>query len=163
MCEAPTSNPRFCSRSCATAHANTSSPKRAKKLAVCASCGLEIPGRQKYCSIACQQSLARTVRITTWLDTGVAPAGRDAGHYMKRFLLAEQAGACAVCGLPAEWAGQPLVLVLDHVNGDATDNRRVNLRLVCPNCDSQLPTFKSRNRGRGRHARRQRYQEGLSF
>jgi hypothetical protein len=39
-----------------------------------------------------------------------------------------------------------LALIVDHVNGDATNNRRENLRLICPNCDSQLPTFKARNR-----------------
>ena len=44
------------------------------------------------------------------------------------------------------WLGLPLALVLDHVDGDPTNNRRENLRLVCPNCDSQLPTYKSRNR-----------------
>ena len=40
---------------------------------------------------------------------------------------------------------------------------RENLRLVCPNCDSQLPTYKSRNRGSGRHSRRQRYRDGQSY
>ena len=51
----------------------------------------------------------------------------------------------------------------DHIDGDATNNRRENLRLVCPNCDSQLPTYKSRNRGKGRHFRRQRYANGQSY
>jgi uncharacterized Zn finger protein (UPF0148 family) len=56
-----------------------------------------------------------------------------------------------------------LALVLDHVDGDPTNNRRENLRLVCPNCDSQLATYKSRNRGKGRHFRRQRYADGQSY
>lgn len=55
------------------------------------------------------------------------------------------------------------LLVLDHVDGDAGNNRRENLRMVCPNCDSQLPTYKSRTRGRGRRARRQRYADGKSY
>ena len=38
-----------------------------------------------------------------------------------------------------------------------------NLRLVCPNCDSQLPTFKGRNTGNGRYYRRQRYKAGKSY
>ncbi len=66
-----------------------------------------------------------------------------------------------MCLGPTEWQGRELRLVL--VDGDATNNRRVNLRLVCPNCDSQLPTFKARNRGKGRAWRRQRYADGKSY
>jgi hypothetical protein len=54
-------------------------------------------------------------------------------------------------------------LVLDHIDGNPTNNCRENLRLVCPNCDSQLATYKSRNRGNGRHYRRQRYADGQSY
>ena len=53
---------------------------------------------------------------------------------------------CAICGIPPEWQGKPMSLVLDHINGVNNDNRLENLRFVCHNCDSQLPTYKSRNR-----------------
>ena len=53
---------------------------------------------------------------------------------------------CAICDGEPEWKGKPLVLRLDHTNGFNRDNRLENLRLVCPNCDSQLPTFSGRNR-----------------
>ncbi|WP_207207319.1 HNH endonuclease [Xylanimonas protaetiae] len=75
----------------------------------------------------------------------------------------EQQGRCAICERPNEWQGTHLAFVLDHVDGDASNNRRENLRLVCPNCDSQLPTFKSRNRGNGRAWRQQRYADGKSY
>lgn len=52
---------------------------------------------------------------------------------------------CARCNKPPVWEGEPLVLRLDHINGVNNDNRLDNLRLVCPNCDSQLPTFSGRN------------------
>lgn len=84
-------------------------------------------------------------------------------HYIRLHLFAEQSGLCAICGSNDDWMGLPLAFVVDHVDGNASNNRRENLRLVCPNCDSQLPTFKSRNRGSGRAWRRQRYVDGKSY
>lgn len=55
---------------------------------------------------------------------------------------------CAICGLGPEWQGKPLVLRLDHINGVRNDHRLENLRLLCPNCDSQTPTFAGRNKGK---------------
>ena len=65
---------------------------------------------------------------------------------LKPIFIAEQQGKCAICGMPQEWNGNPLTFILDHIDGDATNNRRENLRCICPNCDSQLDTFKSRNK-----------------
>ena len=56
---------------------------------------------------------------------------------------------CAICSRPPTWMGKPMSLVLDHINGVNNDNRLENLRFVCHNCDSQLPTYKSRNIRRG--------------
>lgn len=53
---------------------------------------------------------------------------------------------CSICGQEPYWNGKPMVLILDHINGINNDNRLENLRFVCSNCDSQLPTYKSRNR-----------------
>lgn len=60
---------------------------------------------------------------------------------------------CALCKLGPEWRGKRLVMRIDHVNGVRDDNRLENLRLVCPNCDSQLDTFAGRNKSSKRERR----------
>ena len=66
---------------------------------------------------------------------------------LKRRLLREGVlkNECAMCGQGPEWKGEPLVMVLDHVNGVRDDHRQENLRMLCPNCNSQTPTFCGRN------------------
>lgn len=48
---------------------------------------------------------------------------------------------CACCGQEPIWQGKELVLVLDHINGINNDNRLLNLRFLCPNCNAQQDTF----------------------
>ncbi|WP_326697722.1 HNH endonuclease [Streptomyces sp. NBC_01754] len=48
---------------------------------------------------------------------------------------------CASCGIGEIWQGKRLVLEIDHVNGDRVDNRRENLRYLCPSCHSQTKNF----------------------
>jgi len=52
---------------------------------------------------------------------------------------------CSLCGCGTEWKGKPLVMALDHINGIKDDYRQENLRLLCPNCNSQTTTFSGRN------------------
>jgi hypothetical protein len=66
---------------------------------------------------------------------------------LKRRLIREGVleNRCYACPQGTEWNGKSLVLVLDHISGVKSDNRRENLRLLCPNCNSQQDTFTGRN------------------
>lgn len=70
---------------------------------------------------------------------------------VKKRILQEQLidYKCFLCGLEDTWNDQPIVLHLDHINGDNRDNRLQNLRFLCPNCHSQTDTYCGKNSDHG--------------
>jgi len=60
-------------------------------------------------------------------------------------ILLEQNGCCGVCRMKQEWEGKYLAFEMDHVSGNKLDNSRENLRMICPNCHRQTPTWGARN------------------
>lgn len=68
--------------------------------------------------------------------------------YLKHRLLKQGIlkNQCYECGQLPYWNGRLLVMVLDHINGINNDHRIENLRLLCPNCNSQQNTFAGKNK-----------------
>lgn len=65
----------------------------------------------------------------------------------KRLFAAElKQKRCEECGWAKTTKDGYLPLELDHINGDRHDNRLENLRILCPNCHSLKPTYRSRVR-----------------
>ena len=77
--------------------------------------------------------------LQQWMQQGtVISSSKLKAKMQKAGLLINK---CAICGLASKWQNKKLVLILDHINGINNDNRQENLRLLCPNCNSQQPTF----------------------
>ena len=152
---------QYCNHSCAAKYNNTArGHKTHERLPNCLVCGIKThKGCHKYCSLKCQA-------IDNWNEKKQVIELNQKVNNIKqarRYLLEKQGHKCAIphCGI-SEWHGQPVLLICDHINGNSEDWTLPNLRLICSNCDAQTPFYKGKNRGNGRHIRRQRYKEGKS-
>lgn len=148
---------RFCTSSCSTIFNN-----RIRGYRECRFCLIRVYPPKLYCNKECEVLFKAKSVVEAWLISGI---GNIKNKNIKSYILEDQGRKCAIdnCDVGQEWNGKPLIFIQDHINGDSTDNSRPNIRMVCSNCDSQLDTYKAKNKGKGRHFRRERYAEGKSY
>ena len=162
---------KFCCSSHAATYNNKLRPKKVKKqkkneekeikiesnlnpkyikLCKCRYCGTEFKYRARkiYCLQECYKKQISNEKYAYFKEHSeeFCRGNFIPRKYVRRNILQEQNNVCAICGSEQTHNKKPLVFVLDHIDGDASNNRRENLRMICPNCDSQLDTFKSKNK-----------------
>jgi hypothetical protein len=155
--EKKTSN-KYCCRSCSI---QVNNRKRAKSIDKnCIHCN-KILGKSaiKFCSTKCQRECEYLQRVSMWIEGTYETKSRN---FFRRYLTETQGYKCSCCNI-SNWNDKPIVLEVDHIDGNSENNRPENLRFICPNCHSQTDTYKARNIGKGRHYRRERYAAGQSY
>lgn len=141
---------KFCSSSCSATHNNKIRIRRQYNITerICGACDkLLMVYQGKFCSIKCTNESSKNktkLKIESGQKVGV--------DTLRKFLFKTRSNKCEICN-GSEWFGKPMPLIMDHINGNPSDDSLTNLRLICPNCDRFLPTFGSRNKGSGRAAR----------
>ncbi len=63
---------------------------------------------------------------------------------LKLHLIRERSHQCENCRRE-KWEGEDIPLEVDHVDGDRTNNKEENLKLLCCNCHALTPTWRGRN------------------
>ncbi len=141
---------KFCCKECTTLHTNAQRLQKLYKTSsrVCVTCKTPLKEYQKkFCSSKCDAKL----KINE-AENKIRTGEKVAINTLRKYLLNTRPNICEICN-GSEWLGRPIPLVMDHIDGDASNDRLDNLRLICPNCDRFTPTFGARNRGRGRQSR----------
>lgn len=182
---------KYCSRKCANSRtfSDETNAKRAEsnrikslkywedkhKVTVCKGCGVTFKYRsgKTFCSSDCRSALTKPPKernekeapleyTTRLIESGELHLLKESviRKHMKRYLVDLYGHKCMICGI-SEWMGKPVPLVCDHIDGDSTNSEPNNFRNVCCNCDAQLDTYKSKNRGRGRSYDRNYYRKKM--
>lgn len=142
----------YCSRSCANMEV------KRKPTKVCRNCEKALANRSStYCSQSCHILYKYDKYISDWLS-GMESGGTKYGctEQVRRWVRELYGLFCWECG----WCkihpitGEP-PLQIDHIDGDAGNNRPENLRLICGGCHSLTPTYG--NLGGRKSARTYRY------
>jgi len=149
----------FCNSSCSATYINQRrNRKDARKIRKCACCGKKTKN-PKYCNLKCQGEHRWNLIEEKIEESKVFP---NSNKTIRKYLLKKNGTQCIICSRKT-WQGKPIPLEVDHIDGNSENNNVSNLRMVCGNCGMQLPTYKGKNVGNGRHSRRQRYKEGKSY
>lgn len=145
----------FCDSSCSATFNNKIT--KVKERFKCINCGQPLKRNVgKYCSLKCQQSYQWKQEKIFFEENGTFRGCHQEATLRvkyKKYMLEISEKECAVCKIK-EWLGKPIPLVFDHIDGNSNNFEMKNLRLICNNCDAMSPTFKGRNKGKGRTDRK---------
>jgi hypothetical protein len=147
----------FCNSSCSATFNNLQKIERTVPLTwncvYCSKNHVTIKWRPgTYCNNNCQHAHQNKERVRQWLEEGIN-WGMQVPKWVKRYLIEQRGHACEICRL-STWLENDITLECDHIDGNHNNNVPLNLRLLCPNCHSQTPTYKAKNLGSGRASRR---------
>ena len=146
------SNNLMCSERCASCPANKA--KNSNSVKESYRSNMRKPAAEVYAAL----SQETKDRMNSNKGKRYAEFGNPGKGAFKNALLSERGHQCECCNL-TEWLDVPIALEMDHSDGDRKNNTRENLKLLCPNCHAQTPTWR-RGNGTGYHEfKRKRYND----
>lgn len=96
--------------------------------------------RNKFCSTTCSSKYV-------WEYKSIPKIQEGLGGNLHRYLRETKGEQCELCGQGPMHNDRPLVLQVDHIDGNSDNNKLDNVRLLCPNCHTQTDTYGSKGKG----------------
>lgn len=122
----------------------------------CLYCGKPLKTNNRtFCNNICQHEYQYNNYIEKWKSgENNGTTGKswiDISGHIRRYLFEKFDNKCSRCG----WSEinpytNKLPLEIEHIDGDATNNKEENLTLLCPNCHSLTKTYRGANKGNGK-------------
>ena len=109
----------------------------------------------KFCNHRCQMEFNSNQKILSWQkgewDGLKGHKWKNLSKYIRNYLFKKYDNKCARCGWSEinPYTGT-LPLEIEHIDGNADNNKEENLTLLCPNCHSLTPTYRGANMGKGK-------------
>lgn len=130
-----------------TTHNDSVKTNILKEVRYCQYCGGIIVNKNAliHCSDVCRrsaewQNFCEAIEVSGGFNPKTTNYTRP-----KKYLKKVRGHKCEICGL-TKWGDKDIPLILDHIDGNSDNWLLTNVRLVCPNCDALLPTYKGRNK-----------------
>lgn len=149
-------NEKFCSHSCSAKVTNLKRKSKKSDL-FCENCGCSLRNKsgKKFCSSSCQHEKQNRDKISSWLkgiESGHTGKNYSIKNFLRKYLIEEADNKCSKCGWGEinESTGKSF-LEINHIDGDASNSRKENLEVLCPNCHSLTPNFRALNKNSARN------------
>lgn len=135
---------KFCCHSCSATYNNL---KRGKEH-YCLYCGKKIK-KGNFCNKTCYAKYKEKEYIERWKE------GKESGlrgkyeikTAVRKYIFEKNDNKCECCG---ESYINPYthdsILQIHHIDGDCTNNKEENLKLLCPNCHAMTENYGRRNK-----------------
>jgi 5-methylcytosine-specific restriction endonuclease McrA len=95
----------------------------------------------------------REEKVKLWKE-GILDGRRGntaTAHWLRDYFLEQCDHKCQECGWGETNPYTGLIpLELEHIDGDYTNNKEENLKILCPNCHALTSTYKGDNKKIGR-------------
>lgn len=158
----PSSKKKYCSSSCAAKQTNIKR-QSTRDNRNCIQCGAEFYPATKTTQ-CCSRECSRLIQAGIVKQRQIELFQKGQLHHaiaIKKVIKHLHGSKCEICGQIDTHNNKPLVLQLDHINGDSDNNLPENVRLLCPNCHSQTDTFCFKNKRNPDSKRSKRYRKQI--